>query len=434
MSWFTSGIKFKKTAGRPTPKNQGTAQASRPTVITTRPSGLLWGTGGTATVPGPAKIGPAAPAKRATVIPTVAEPKFARSEHPASQKSVRTADSRKISEFPSAVPAAGAQPYSKDFVDTPKVPPVAVIREKSAAPNLLKFFGLQQQPFDVTPDPAFLYYSPSHREALASLSQGIEHFRGFMMLVAPPGMGKTMLLNKLLEELGDKARVVFLFQTQCDSSELLTFILNELEVDHTGMDVVTMHRVLNQVLLEEMLRGQRFVLIVDEAQNLQEPVLETIRLLSDFETTHSKLIQIVLAGQPRLAHTLLKPGLAQLRQRVSILSQLRPLSARETAEYVEHRLRAAGSNGKHLFTRDALELIAALSKGVPRTINNLCFNALLMAFQRGEEVVDAGMVRRISEKLDLQAVARHPHSDKNAVSASPLPNEISTAPLSSKQF
>ena len=123
------------------------------------------------------------------------------------------------------------------------------------------------------------------------------------MLIAEPGMGKTTLLHKLMEEQAESARVVFLFQTQCNSRELLCYILNEFEVDHSGMDAVAMHRALNQALLEEMLRGRRFVLIVDEAQNLQEPVLETIRLLSDFETTHSKLIQIVLAGQPQLAET-----------------------------------------------------------------------------------------------------------------------------------
>ena len=228
----------------------------------------------------------------------------------------------------------------------PQAQPVETTPEKTAPANLLDFYGLRQQPFDVTPDPAYLYLSPSHREALTTLKQGIEHFRGFMMLVAEPGMGKTTLLNKLMEEQSDSARVVFLFQTQCSSRELLCFILNELEVDHTGMDVVAMHRALNQALLEEMLRGRRFVLIVDEAQNLQEPVLETIRLLSDFETTHSKLIQIVLAGQPQMAETLMAPSLVQLRQRIAALANLKSLTASETAEYVEHRLRAAGWNGE----------------------------------------------------------------------------------------
>ena len=267
----------------------------------------------------------------------------------------------------------------------PQAQPVDTASEKTAPANLLEFYELRQQPFDVTPDPAYLYLSPSHREALATLKQGIENFRGFMMLVAEPGMGKTTLLNKLMEELSDSARVVFLFQTQCSSRELLCFILNELEVDHAGMDVVAMHRALNQALLEEMLRGRRFVLIVDEAQNLQEPVLETIRLLSDFETSHSKLIQIVLAGQPQIAETLMAPSLVQLRQRIAALANLKPLTPSETAAYIEHRLRAAGWSDKMIFSSDALDQIAESSEGVPRSINNLCFNALLESFHRGLE-------------------------------------------------
>ncbi|HEV2522853.1 MAG TPA: AAA family ATPase [Candidatus Acidoferrales bacterium] len=293
---------------------------------------------------------------------------------------------------------------SEKAAGTPRTQKAGATSEQTAGARLLKFFGLRQQPFDVTPDPAFLYFSPSHREALASLSQGIEHFRGFMMLIAEPGMGKTMLLNKLMDELGDSARVVFLFQTQYNSGQLLSFILDELEVDHAGMDAVAMHRVLNQALLEEMLRGQRFVLIVDEAQNLQPQVLETIRLLSDFETTHSKLIQIVLAGQPQLAETLTNPSLGQLRQRIGTVSHLNRLSPKETTEYIGHRMRAAGWTGGLPFTRDAQTLIADLSKGIPRTINNLCFNALLQAFQFEEQIVDANIVRKAIEKMNPEAV------------------------------
>jgi len=280
--------------------------------------------------------------------------------------------------------------------------------EKPLPETLLSFFGLNQQPFDVTPDPAYLYLSPSHREALTSLKQGIEHFRGFMLLVAEPGMGKTTLLNKLMEEQTESARVVFLFQTQCSSRELLCFILNELEVDHTGMDVVAMHRALNQALLEEMLRGRRFVLVVDEAQNLQEPVLETIRLLSDFETTHSKLIQIVLAGQPQLADTLMRDSLVQLRQRIAVLSSLKALNVDETAEYVNHRLHAAGWNGEQFFSSEALAQIAESSGGVPRSINNLSFNAMLQSFHRGLKVVDAEIVKEVTGKLNLESVLRRP--------------------------
>jgi general secretion pathway protein A len=292
-----------------------------------------------------------------------------------------------------------------------QTPPAITKHEVRNAQDVLAFYKLPQQPFDVTPDPAYLYFTPTHRAALASIKEGIEHFRGFMVLVAEPGMGKTTLLNQLMNDLSDSAQVVFLFQTQCNSRELLCFILNELEVDHAGMDVVAMHRALNQALLEEMLRGRRFVLIVDEAQNLQEPVLETIRLLSDFETTHSKLIQIVLAGQPQLAETLLKPSLVQLRQRISVLSSLKVLSPAQTAEYVEHRLRASGWSGKHFFTSEALAAIAESSAGIPRRINNLCFNALLEGFHRGLEVIGVNIVKEVAENLNLEAVVRRPEID-----------------------
>lgn len=287
--------------------------------------------------------------------------------------------------------------------------------EKTAGANLLSFYGLTQQPFDVTPDPSFLYPSSSHTDALTSLKQGIEHFRGFMMLVAEPGMGKTTLLHKLMEELNEFARVVFLFQTQCTSRELLCYILNELQVDHTGMDAVAMHRALNQALLEEMLRGRRFVLIVDEAQNLEEPVLETIRLLSDFETTHSKLIQIVLAGQPQLAETLMRESLVQLRQRIAVLSSLKSLSVAETAQYVEYRLRASDWRGAEIFTKEALGQIAESSGGVPRSINNYCFAALLKAFQKGLRTVDASIVREVAGTLNLESLVRRPQSTPNVV-------------------
>ena len=299
----------------------------------------------------------------------------------------------------------------------------------TAAPDVLTFYGLPQQPFDVTPDPAFLYFTGSHRGALASLKEGIEHFRGFMTLVAEPGMGKTTLLNQLMEDLADSARVIFLFQTQCTSRELLSYILNELEVDHAGMDIVAMHRALNQALLEEMLRGRRFVLIVDEAQNLQGPVLETIRLLSDFETTHSKLIQIVLAGQPQLAETLMAPSLVQMRQRIAVLANLKALSPEETSAYVEHRLRAAGSSGRVLFATGALDAIAELSGGVPRSINSLCFSALLEGFHRGLETIEADIVKEVAGRLNLESLVRRPETAAVSAEAAAPAEPITAADL-----
>jgi general secretion pathway protein A len=308
--------------------------------------------------------------------------------------------------------------------------------EEHPAPSLLAFYGLNQQAFDVTPDPAYLYRSRVHREAFTALSEGIENLRGFVALVAEPGMGKTTLLNKLMEDLRDSARVVFLFQTQCNSSELLRYLLTELGVEHDGTDIVAMHRALSQFLYEEMLQGRRFVLIVDEAQNLQDSVLETIRLLSNYETTHSKLIQIVLAGQPQLVDTLMRPGLVQLRQRIAVVANLEPLDAAETAEYIEHRLRAAGSDGAPIFTPDAMALIAERSEGIPRCINNICFNAMLAGYLHRQTIIDSVIVGRVASKLDLELLVRRPQQDPAAIARaasagssdlSQLANLLSTA-------
>jgi type II secretory pathway predicted ATPase ExeA len=288
---------------------------------------------------------------------------------------------------------------------------VAESVEEHPAPSLLAFYGLNQQPFDTTPDPAYLYRSRVHREAFTALSQGIENLRGFVALVAEPGMGKTTLLNKLMEDLRHSARVVFLFQTQCNSSELLRYLLTELGVEHDGTDIVAMHRALSQFLYEEMLQGRRFVLIVDEAQNLQDSVLETIRLLSNYETTHAKLIQIVLAGQPQLVDTLMRPGFVQLRQRIAVLANLEPLDAAETAEYIEHRLRAAGSHGAPIFTPEAMALIAERSEGIPRCINNICFNAMLAGYLHRQTIIDSVIVGRVASKLDLELLVRRPQQD-----------------------
>jgi type II secretory pathway predicted ATPase ExeA len=165
----------------------------------------------------------------------------------------------------------------------------------------LDFFGLREQPFGMTPDPAYLYASGTHRDALAALKFGIAKNRGFFALVAQPGMGKTTLLYRLLEELHDTARTVLVSQTQCNSRELIAYILQELGVEVEGMGLVSMHGRLNEILFEELLAGKRFVLVVDEAQNLDDTVLETVRMLSNFETHNAKLLQIILAGQPRLA-------------------------------------------------------------------------------------------------------------------------------------
>src|SRR5712671_5197156 len=230
----------------------------------------------------------------------------------------------------------------------------------------LKFFGLREQPFGVTPDPRFLYLSPAHREALASVFYGIETGRGFLALIAMPGMGKTTLLFHLLEKFRGSARTAFLFQTQCTSREFMRFLLAELGYETGDHDFVRMHEDFNRHLLQEARAGNRFIVVIDEAQNLDPSVLETVRLLSDFETPSAKLMQIVLAGQPQLADKLASRGMAQLRQRVSLLNRLDPLTHEEIAKYIEHRLRIAGYTGGPLLTPGALTIVTHFTEGIPR--------------------------------------------------------------------
>jgi general secretion pathway protein A len=277
-------------------------------------------------------------------------------------------------------------------------------QESRATRMLLDFFGLREQPFGVSPDPAYLYASPTHSEALESLSFGIRDNRGFLALIAEPGMGKTTLLYQLLEELHDFARTAFVFQTQCDSRELFEYILHDLGVDTQGMGLVAMHSKLNNLLFEEMLAGKRCVLIVDEAQNLDDSVLETVRMLSNFETHHTKLLQIILAGQPRLATKLAQPKLSQLRQRIAVLSRLQPFAAGETGCYIGHRLSVAGYSGKPLFEPAAVNLITLKSQGIPRNINNLCYHSLLVSHAQGHRTVTADSVQESFGRLDLGKV------------------------------
>jgi general secretion pathway protein A len=281
----------------------------------------------------------------------------------------------------------------------------------------LDYYKLKEQPFGVTPDPRYLYLSPTHCEALASLYCGVEADRGFVALIAQPGMGKTTLLLQLLERLRKSACVAFLFQTQCGSQEFLRYLLAEMGIETCGHDVVQMHKQLNDALVRLKHAGRRFVLVIDEAQNLDDSVLETVRLLSDFETPTAKLMQIILSGQPQLATKLAGASLLQFRQRIAILSRLEPFGPEETDQYINHRLHVAGYEGGPLFTSEARTMIAARSGGIPRNINNLCFNALALACAMGRKKVDGRIVLEVASDLDFEALAR----ERNAPAQSLVP-------------
>jgi len=268
----------------------------------------------------------------------------------------------------------------------------------------LEYYRLHEQPFGVTPDPRYTFFTSTHREALASLAYALEIGSGFAVLVAKPGMGKTTLLFRLLDYLQDKARTVFVFHTQCNSVDLMRYILADMKIKYSGKDLVEMHALLNEALLSEARLGRSVVVAIDESQNLSHDVLETIRLLSDFETPRRKLLQIILCGQPQLGRKLAHPDLVQLRQRITVLCKLTPLSLQEVNGYIEHRLRVAGHAGTHLFTPEAVQLIYAESRGIPRVINTLCSGALSIGCALGRSRIGAEVVQEVLADLSVDAL------------------------------
>jgi TonB family protein len=267
----------------------------------------------------------------------------------------------------------------------------------------IDFYGLREQPFGVTPNPRYFYPSAMHREALASLIYAVENNVGFSSLIAEPGMGKTSLLFSLLDKFSDSARTAFLFNTQCQSRDLLRYLLAELEVPGFEQDPVILHEKFKQVVLDEARARRRVIVVIDEAQNLEDDALETVRLLSNFESPETKLLHIILAGQPQLAEKLGQPGLGQLRQRISIFGRLAPFTSAESKSYIEHRLRVAGHMGSPIFALEASELIATNARGVPRNINRICFNAMSLGYALRKKLIDVDVVHEVCADLDLSS-------------------------------
>jgi general secretion pathway protein A len=268
---------------------------------------------------------------------------------------------------------------------------------------VLEYYNLQEHPFGVTPDSRYLFLSHTHREALASLLYGIDAGCGFLALIAKSGLGKTALLFRALDQLREKALTVFLFETVCTPIDLLRSLLTGLGVHDTHGNLLQLQLKLKGLLADQARQGRRVVVVIDEAQNLDDSVLELVRMLSNFETSREKLLQIILSGRPTLAEKIRSPELEQLRQRVSIFARLQPFTREDTELYIDHRLRVAGYNFETpLFTQDALALIAEHSDGIPRNINNLCFNSLSLGCALQQKPIGRDVVREVVADLDLE--------------------------------
>jgi TonB family protein len=276
--------------------------------------------------------------------------------------------------------------------------------EKFRPERLFEHYGIRENPFGVTPKQEQFYESRTHAEAKSSLIAGIEFGVGFQALIANPGMGKTTILLKILDSFKDTARTAFLFQIQGDTRDFLRSLLLDLDCDAHDSDIVRMQQAVNQLLIREHRAGRQTIIIIDEAQSLDASVLETLRLLSNFETSAEKLIQIILAGQPQLAQRLASPELVQLRQRIAIRARLIPFGLNDTRNYIEHRLKIAGYQGPPLFTPEALRLVWKHSQGIPREINTLCFNALLLARAVEQRQIDSGILHEVAADLNLNSI------------------------------
>jgi general secretion pathway protein A len=261
------------------------------------------------------------------------------------------------------------------------------------------FFGLQEKPFSITPDPRFLFLSPSHQEALGHLLYGIEERKGFISVTGEVGTGKTLLCRALLDRLGSDVRTALIFNSFLSEMELLRSINEDFGISQGGATRKELIDLLNNYLIGEFSAGRNAVLIIDEAQNLAPPVLEQIRMLSNLETERGKLLQIVLVGQPELRQQLGRPELRQLNQRIALRYHIQPFNRQETVDYINHRLVVAGSHGGVKFSRRALSAIYRLSAGVPRKINLLCDRAMLSAYVHESNLIEHTHVRQASHEL-----------------------------------
>lgn len=262
-----------------------------------------------------------------------------------------------------------------------------------------RFFGFTAKPFTTLPDPSFLVETETHREALAALLYGIQERKGFIVLTGEVGTGKTLMIRTLLERLGSDVSTAYLTNPRMGMLDLFACMFAEFGIDERPQTKGEGLLVLNRWLIRELEAGRKAVLILDEGQSLSHELLEEIRLLTNLETSHEKLLHLVLAGQPELDHTLADPRLRQLVQRITVRHRLSALSKDETRRYVGARLARAGAAQARIFTDRAVRWVYGYARGIPRVTNALCDTALMIAFSAGQREVDHRTVREAARMV-----------------------------------
>jgi general secretion pathway protein A len=274
------------------------------------------------------------------------------------------------------------------------------------------FFQLREKPFDLVPNPAYLYLSRTHRQALTSVQYGLKEQKGFVLMTGEVGSGKTTLVRELMRTLGPEVTFARIFNTRVSSRELIAMINQDFGLEAVGTNKVLMLRELYEFLIKEYEQGRKAVLIIDEAQNLSRGQLEEVRMLSNLETDDAKLLQILLVGQPELKRILALTELRQLRQRISIACHIQNLDRQETEQYILHRLTVAGNRSALDFAIAALDRIHKITAGIPRQINRLCDFLLLTAYAEERRDIPEEMVQEIADNIGMepQGVAVQQHA------------------------
>ncbi|MFK7894225.1 MAG: ExeA family protein [Myxococcota bacterium] len=264
-----------------------------------------------------------------------------------------------------------------------------------------EYYGLVRSPFEMTPDPSFLYMGEAHREGLATLVYAVNSGKGFVMLSGEVGTGKTTLLHALLSQLDSQTNSAFIFNPRLDPIGFFRMLFDELDIGQACETKAEYLLALNHYLIEKLAANEKVLLIVDEAQNLSTEMLEEIRLLSNLETPTSKLIQIMLVGQPELEDLVDQPELRQLRQRIALRHRLRPFNEQEIDAYVNERLAKAGYTGGALFKKKAIKELFRVTQGTPRMINNVCDGSLLAGYARQRSTIGPEIVLEVAHDLGL---------------------------------
>jgi general secretion pathway protein A len=265
----------------------------------------------------------------------------------------------------------------------------------------LNFYGLRDKPFNLTPDPKFLYLPPGHREALAQLLYGVQESKGFMILTGEVGTGKTTLLQALLQKFDSQTEAAYLFNSKMAFDGILEYILEDFGIAKNRESTQAQRLfALNAYLVDRLRTGQRTVLILDEAQNFDPEILENVRLLSNFETATDKLLQILLVGQPELRAKLDLPELRQLKQRIALRCRIPPLTPEQTREYIRHRLRVAGAEDLSVFSDKAILQINDHAGGIPRVVNIICDHCLLIGYADQKRRIDQDVVEQAIDYME----------------------------------